>query len=665
MSRDDVIQPITAEQRLSLIGVFLAIFLAALDQTIVATALPKIVVDLDGTNLYAWVATAYLLASTVALPIFGRLAELVARKWVLLVAVAIFLAGSALSGASTSMWALIAFRSIQGIGSGGIFAVGVTVLGLLFPPRQRGRIQGLFGAVFGIANVLGPWLGGLLTDQLSWHWIFYVNMPFGLVALYFIAVHMPHLEPSARHRFDYPGAIAVALMTVPLLLALSWGGSTYAWSSPIILGLFALSALGIAGFILAEARNPEPLFVLNLFRGQTFRWAMIGSFFYGAAFLGALLFLPFYLVQVKGISATDSGLSLTPLTLGVVVGSFVTGQLASKLGRYKGLLVVGLAWLTATLFLFHAMLSQATPLWQIWSVMILIGLGMGPGMPAYTLAVQNAVPLNRIGQASSGAQFFRQIGSSLGAALMGAVLVAALQADVPRYLPASMASAQTQFSSSQVGAAGGSSIAATVRGAFAKAQGEVDRALAGNEGAYRALQRSPEIPAAEKAKIPQGGIPAAVHKGFAATLSLVKAALGGNSAAAAQLARNPELPASLRAALAHPPAAPPARAALLATVQRGMAAAEPAATRSALRSAEMGIAKAFSALRRQVTRDLERGFDAGITDAIRQIFLYASLLTLLALLFALLLPNVELSHQHQPAEHARAATPRPEPEVGD
>ncbi len=660
MSRDEAIPAITSEQRLSLIGVLLAIFLAALDQTIVATALPKIVLELHGTNLYAWVATAYLLASTVALPIFGRLAELVARKWILLVAVAIFLAGSALSGASSSMVALISFRAVQGIGSGGIFAVGMTVLGLLFPPRQRGRIQGLFGAVFGIANVLGPWLGGLLTDQLSWHWIFYVNMPFGLVALYFLAVHMPHLEPAARHRFDYIGAVAVAVMTVPLLLALSWGGSTYAWSSPMIIGLFALTLVGVVGFIVAETRNPEPLFVLSLFRGSTFRWAMIGSFFYGAAFLGALLFLPFYLVQVKGISATDSGLSLTPLTLGVVAGSFVTGQLASRLGRYKGLLIVGLTWLTAMLFLFHVMLTQQTPLWQIWLVMVLVGVGMGPGMPTYTLAVQNAVPVNRLGQASSGAQFFRQIGSSLGAALMGTMLVAALQSDVPKYLPPAMHHAQAQFSGSQVGASGTQSISVTVRSEFSKARREVDRALAGNPAALRALKRDPDIPAAYKAQIHAGGVPAEVRQGLRKTLTLMQAALSGSPAAQNALARDPQLPPALKALVQHPPQSAVARAAILSAAREQLSAAEPMAAAAALRQAQASVNLKFATLAGEVTRDLERGFNAGITDAVRRIFLYASMLTLLALLFALLLPNAELSHQHQPAEHPPRPVPQPE-----
>ncbi len=653
----EAFQPITAEQRLNLIGVFLAIFLAALDQTIVATALPNIVVELHGTNLYAWVATAYLLASTVALPIFGRMAELFPRKWVLLAAVAIFLAGSALSGAATSMVALILFRAIQGIGSGGIFAVGVTVLGLLFPPRQRGRIQGLFGAVFGIANVLGPWLGGLLTDHFTWHWIFYVNMPFGLIALYFIAVHMPRLAPSVRHRFDYAGALTIAVMTVPLLLALSWGGNTYPWTSPAIIGLFALSAVGIVSFILAELRNPEPLFVLSLFQGQTFRWAMVGSFFYGAAFLGALLFLPFYLVQVQGISLTDSGLSLTPLTLGVVLGSFVTGQLASRLGRYKGLLVFGLGWLTISLFGFHLLLTLHTPLWQIWAVMVLIGLGMGPGMPTYTLAVQNAVPINRIGQASSGAMFFRQIGSSMGAALMGAVLVSTMQADVPKYLPASMQTSQSQFSSAQVSGAGSSSITKSVRQTFRKTERQLQLALAGNAAAFRQVQANKAIPAAYKTQIKPGGVPAEVRQGFAQTLSLLHAAIDGSPAAQAAVQQDSQVPAPLRAAVAHPPASAAARAALLAQIDQQAKAAEGQAIASATRRAQTAVGAQMQRLEREVTRDLVRGFKEGITQAERIIFLLAAILALLALAFALLLPNVELSHEHQPADPGPTAGP--------
>ncbi|MFS8639399.1 MAG: MFS transporter, partial [Symbiobacteriaceae bacterium] len=302
------------ERRLAVIGVMLCLFLAALDQTIVSTALPRIIEELHGLDLYAWVATSYLLASVVGLPIFGRLTELMAGKWVFPIAAVIFLAGSALAGLSPGMEALIAFRGVQGFGGGGLFATAITTIGLLYPPRERGRIQGVFGAVFGLSSVIGPWVGGLLTDHLSWRWVFYVNMPVGAVALYFLMRHMPALAPERRSSFDVPGALAMTLWTVPLILACSWGGSTYPWGSPQVLGLFALAAVGLVLFVVVERRSAQPLFDLSLFANPTFRWAVLALLFFGGTFLGSVMFLPLYLVQVKGFSASNSGLALTPLT---------------------------------------------------------------------------------------------------------------------------------------------------------------------------------------------------------------------------------------------------------------------------------------------------------------------------------------------------------------
>lgn len=630
----------TQEQKLSVIGIMLSIFLAALDQTIVATALPRIVTDLNGTNLYAWVATAYLLASTVALPIFGRLSEILSRKWVLLVADLIFLVGSALSGAAHTMDQLIAFRALQGIGSGGLFAVALTVLGLLFPPRQRGRIQGLFGAVFGIANVLGPWLGGVLTDQLSWRWIFYVNMPFGALAIFFIIGYMPLMRPEGRHRFDYLGAIFLALMTVPLLLALSWGGSTYPWGSTRILGLFALAAIGIVAFIVSELRTKEPMFVLSLFRDTTFRWAMMATLFFGAAFLGAILFLPLYLVQVQGISATDSGLSLTPLTLGVVVGSFVSGQLATRHGRYKNLIIVGMLWLSAMLLVAHFVITQGAPLWQIWVAMVLVGLGMGPGMPIYTLAVQNTVPRERMGVASSAAQFFRQIGSSIGAALMGTVLISAMQADVPKFLPAQVRASQSSFTSS--GSQSTTDIAPAVRGDFSKIENEITAALAGEQKAYAEVMRNPQVPTAYRKEIPKGGIPQGIAAEFAASENAIPLALAGNPAAKQMLLKNPEIPAQLRQAIVHPPASPAAQAAIAQKAVAGARAAEPGVAKQALAAAQKAVRQKLSALSGTVISDLKRGLDYGITHAVRSIYLYSAIMAFIALLATFLMPDREL-----------------------
>ena len=479
---------------LTLVGVFLGIFLAALDQTIVATALPRIVAELGGVEKYAWVATSYLLASTVAVPIFGRLADLVKSRTLLFWAVLIFLLGSALSGLAPSMDALVLFRGLQGLGGGALFAVAVTVIGLLIPPRERGRIQGAFGAVFGIASIVGPWLGGLLTDHLSWRWVFYINMPVGAVALWFIARYMPATPPPSRHRFDLAGAVTLVLWTVPLLLALSFGGTTYAWTDPVELGLFFLAAAGLLLFVWVERRVPEPLFDLSLFQNPVFRYASAALFFFGAAFLSAMFFLPLYLIEVKGISATHSGLTLLPLTLGAILGSLGAGQLASRTGRYKAWMLAGNVWLLLNFLAMHRVIALETPLWLVLLLMVSMGLGLGPSMPLYTLAVQNAVDPARMGTASSATQFFRQIGSTLGTALLGAVLASSLQAAIQAHLPP--------------GAKGGSLSLrdpTAIERRFEESLGEtlalVKKAVDGDPAAVQALRENPFFPEELKARL--------------------------------------------------------------------------------------------------------------------------------------------------------------------
>jgi EmrB/QacA subfamily drug resistance transporter len=417
----------TRETLLTLIGIFAGIFLAALDQTIVATALPRIVQDLGGTGLYAWVATSYLLSSTIAIPIFGRLIDLYESRKVLLTAVIIFLAGSALAGFSPSMHALILFRGLQGFGGGALFAVAISVIGLLIPPRERAKIQGFFGAVFGLSSIVGPLLGGVLTDRFSWHSIFFINLPVGAVAFYFILRYMPATRPETDHRFDFPGAATMIVWSSALMLALSWGGNLHAWTSPLILGLLGLAAAAFAAFFYFQKRLPEPLFDLALLGNPIFRYAGLAMLFLGSVFMVSILFLPLYLVRVMGVSATHSGMLLIPLTLGVVTGSTMGGRLASRIGRYKVVLVCANLCLLGSLVAMHFLLMSGASQGAITAVMVLIGLSVGPGLPLYTLSVQNSVARNRMGTASSAIQFFRQIGASLGVALMGAVLARNLQ----------------------------------------------------------------------------------------------------------------------------------------------------------------------------------------------------------------------------------------------
>jgi EmrB/QacA subfamily drug resistance transporter len=644
------------ERRIALIGVFLCIFLGALDQTIVSTALPRIVQDLGGTNLYAWVATSYLLASTVALPIAGRLADLVSPKYILVVAATVFLVGSALSGLSHNMDQLIIFRGVQGLGGGAIFAVASTVIGLMFPPRERGRVQGLFGAVFGLASVVGPYLGGQLTVSFSWRYVFYVNMPFGALALYVLLVHMPLLRAPHRQRFDTGGVVTLILWTVPLLLALSWAGTTYAWLSPQILGLFALTVVALTAFYLLERQSPAPLFHMDLLRIPTFTWAGLGTLFFGASFLGSVLFLPFYLVMAKNISPLNAGLTLTPLTAGVVVGSMASGMLASRLGRVKGLLVIGSLWATAVFFLVYATLATTTPMWHLIVLMVLLGIGIGPGFPLYTLAVQNVVRMDQMGVASSGNQFFRQIGSSIGAAVMGVLLVSTLSAQIPAHLPPSLRGHAAGVSVNENAIADQSQTKAAIMAQFRRVANQLDAALGGNLRAYRALMANPELPAAYRRQLVPGGIPAEVRAGTARTLSLLGAALRGNHAAKAALLADPSLPASVKGLAAHPPASPAAQAAVLGQVQAALRTAEPATIRHLEASVLPTVRRDVMATGRQTADAVVRAIVIGITDAVKRVFGMAGLLAAAATAISLLLPNLELRRRHHGSEPDRAGS---------
>jgi EmrB/QacA subfamily drug resistance transporter len=411
---------------LVMLGVMLALFLAALDQTIVATALPRIVQEFHGLEHLSWVVASYLLASTVVVPIYGKLSDLYGRKPFILAAIVIFIVGSVLSGLSRSMLQLVFFRAIQGLGAGAIFANAFAVVGDLYAPAERGRWQGLLGGVFGLSSIVGPTLGGWLTDTASWRWNFFINIPVGMVAFAAVGSLLPHIEPERKGRkIDYGGALLLTLALVSLLLALIWGGTQYPWGSPIILGLFAVALVAILVFILVERRVEEPILPLSLFSNRIFAVSMVALFLVGIGMFGSIVFIPLYAQLVLGVNATHSGTILTPLTLAFVTASVISGQLTSRTGRYKGVAVVGLALATVALFSMSRM-SAATSSLSLVLRMIATGLGIGATLPVFTLAVQNAFEHEMLGVATASSQLFRSIGATVGTAVLGSVLNARL-----------------------------------------------------------------------------------------------------------------------------------------------------------------------------------------------------------------------------------------------
>jgi EmrB/QacA subfamily drug resistance transporter len=415
-------------------GLMLGMLLAALDQTIVATALPTIVGDLGGLNHLSWVVTAYLLTSTAVTPLWGKLSDLYGRRGAFQAAIVVFLVGSMLSGLSQSMVELIAFRAVQGLGGGGLMALALAIVGDLVSPRERGRYQGWFGAVFALASVGGPLLGGFFTDQLTWRWIFYVNLPFGVAALIVTSVVLRIPFRRLEHRIDYLGSVLLVAAVTSVVLATTWGGTTYAWGSLQIVGLGVAAAVLLAGFLAWEARASEPILPLRLFRNPIFTVASAITLLIGLALFGAVVYLPEYLQVVRGASAIDSGLQLIPLTLGIVVASAGSGQVISRIGRYKVFPIVGAALLAVGFWLLsHIQVDTGTAVLSSW--MVVLGLGIGCILQVAVLAVQNAVDYRDLGTATSATVFFRILGGTFGTALFGAVLLNRLQHNLAVLLP--------------------------------------------------------------------------------------------------------------------------------------------------------------------------------------------------------------------------------------
>jgi EmrB/QacA subfamily drug resistance transporter len=427
-------QPVALSHRQILVilsGLLSGMLLAALDQSIVGTALPVIVSDLGGLDHLSWVVTAYLLTSTAATPLWGKISDLYGRRIIFQMTIVIFLVGSALCGLAQSMPQLIAFRALQGIGGGGLMAIALAIIGDVIPPRERGRYQGYFFAVFGLSSVAGPLLGGWITDTISWRWIFYINLPIGIVALIItsLALRLPLVKRN--HKIDYAGAAAIVAGVTSFLLYLNWAGDAYGWGSPKALALVALAVIFAALFVFIESRAAEPIIPLHLFRNSIFSVGSAFTFFVGFAMYGGLLYLPLYFQTVNGMSPTRSGLAMLPMVLGLFTTSLASGQLISRTGRYKIYPIIGSAVLVVSFLLLHT-IHYDTAYWVIAIFALILGAGIGLSSSTVTTPIQNAVSMADMGSATSTNSFLRTLGGAIGAALFGAILTARLDVYIDR-----------------------------------------------------------------------------------------------------------------------------------------------------------------------------------------------------------------------------------------
>ena len=405
-----------------LLGVLLAMLLSALDQTIVATAMPQIVREMNGLSQLSWVFTAYMLASTVTIPIYGKLSDMFGRRGLFMTGVAIFLFGSILSGIAQNMTQLIFFRGLQGIGAGAIMVNSFAIIGELYSPAERGKWQGIMGGVFGLATIVGPLLGGWLTDNFSWRWVFYVNIPIGIIAIAILAAAMPKIVHDVKGRsVDFAGAILITAGLVPVLLAFVWAGSRYPWGSWQVISLLCFGAAALLAFGLVERKAHEPVLSLDLFKNKVFAISAATVFLTSMGMFGAIVYITVFAQGVIGVSATNSGFILMPMMLGLMFSSTISGQIVSRTGKYKILTVTGVTVVMVGMLLFSRLSVNTTQAELSWR-MVLLGLGLGVTMPVFMIAVQSAFSIERLGEVTAGTQLFRNVGGTMGAAVLGGIM---------------------------------------------------------------------------------------------------------------------------------------------------------------------------------------------------------------------------------------------------
>lgn len=670
-----------AEKRLIVIALMVVLLLSALDQTIVATAMPRIIEQLQGLQMYGWVTTAYLLTSTVSVPIYGKLSDLYGRKPILLVGVLTFLAGSFLCGLAgefgdlpilgNGMIQLTVFRAIQGAGGGALMTMTFAIIADLFPPRERGRMFGIFGSVFGLATVIGPFIGGFFTDHgtvtllnhevAGWRWIFYVNLPVGLVALFMILYRLPPLRHRGTGKVDYIGAVLLVLACTPLLIALTLGGTSYSWGSPRIVGLFAFAAIALLIFLWVEMRmrSTDAIIPFHLFRIHAFRIAVLASFVMSMAFLGVVMFMPLYMQVVQGISATGSGVSLLPLMAGVIFSSITCGRLVSRTGRYKPFLVGGTILFLVGVIALTYIGPDTTSRELSWRLLI-TGIGLGPVQSLFSMVISNAVPVTEIGVATSMSQFSRQIGSTIGVAIFATLLTHSLTAELPKHLPQLPGATETKvdLNHAQSQAMNVERIHERVDQAMGERYRLIERAYRGDEAATSEVLADTRLPEAVKAPLRDGGFQARVHKELLAKAETIERELQQGEGGRRRLLDDPALPAVTKENLSNIPTRALADTQAMAnlsglfrdsllTTENSLVAVN---VDSALNLVHAAMANYSAQLVERIQRGTKEAFSASITQMMaRSLWIIA-----LGFLITLFLPEIPLRSSMSTAPAATA-----------
>ncbi len=439
--------------KLVFVGLMLGMFVAAISQTIVGPAMPRIVAELGGMDHYSWIATAAMLVSAVAVPVVGKLSDMYGRKSFYIGGLVVFMLGSILSGMATNFWFLVVARAVQGLGMGTLMPLSQTIIGDIIPPRQRGKYQGIMGSVFGVSSIAGPLFGGWVTDNFGWRWLFYLALPLGVLALAFLAKYMNLPHHTKAGKFDLIGALTLTPGLVIGLLAVSWGGNTYDWDSAVVITMFIVAAIFTAAFVFVEMRAENPLIPLRMLGDSRVSLSVIASFGVAVAMFGSIIYIPVFAQGVLGVSATNSGAILIPLNLAMIITSILMGLMITKWGRYKGLLILGGVIMSIGYVLLAGLDWQSSQL-HLTLVMVVIGIGLGMCMQTYTLIVQNAVPREELGVATSAVQFFRNVGSTIGTAVLGSVMSSNLMPKIQAQLPPQAMAAMKHFGDE--GAAGAS-----------------------------------------------------------------------------------------------------------------------------------------------------------------------------------------------------------------